>query len=333
MSPTKASVSVLVSGILAILGSAFSIFGIAIGILGLSLAPQPETGPMVPAYVKSIALVSMLIFLVMAVFGVITGIGLIRLKNWARISIIAFSGITVFFGGSVLAFLLAMPFPVTPAGPPINPSVVKSIMVLVYGLPVLISIWWLVLFNRESTKAQFAGMPSESLSGIPVGPSCPLPVQIIAVFYLFSLLWVFVIPFLKMPIPAIFFGHATYGAGGQALFGFTFVLLGIGAIGLLKLQKWSYPLVLGMQGFWLLSGAVTFFSPNYAGLMQDMLSQMHLPENTAFPYSGQQLQFFSLFGLLFSLLPIGILISYRRRFLEAAAGRAARREADPISVR
>lgn len=83
------------------------------------------------------------------------------------------------------------------------------------------------------------------------------------------------------------------------------------------------PLVLGMQGFWLLSGIVTVFSPTYAKLAQDMLSQMHLPGNVAFPESVGQIQFFSSFGLLFSILPIGILVFYYRRFMEAASAREA----------
>ena len=280
---------------------------------------------MIPAYVKSIAFVSLLLFLGVAVFGVFTGIGLIRLKNWARISILAFSGITAFFGGTVLAFLLVMPFPMSPAGSPMDPGIVKGIVVLAYGLPVLISIWWLVLFNRKSTKAQFTGALAGGLPVAPAAPACPLPVQIIAVFFLFSLLGVFVIPFVQLPIPLVIFGRAIYGPGGKALLGLASVLLGIGAIGLLRLKRWSYPLVLGMQGFWLLSGIVTAFTPTYPRLIQEMLSQMSVPETMAFPYSVRQFQFFFLFGLLFSVLLIGILVFYRRRFMEAASAREALR--------
>jgi hypothetical protein len=95
----------------------------------------------------------LLFFLGTSIFGILTGIELIRLKNWARISILTFSGITTFFGGSALAFLLVMPFPTPQGGPPIAPGAIKSILGLAYGIPVLISIWWLVLFNLRNTKA------------------------------------------------------------------------------------------------------------------------------------------------------------------------------------
>jgi hypothetical protein len=320
VSSTKPSVAVLISGILAILGSAFAILAIAFSLMALYLLPLPATAPVMPSYVKSIGTVSMLIFLGIAVFGVFTGIGLIRLRNWARISVLIFSGLTVFFGGGALFFLLATPFPVNPTGPPVDPGALKAIVLLVYGLPVLICIWWLALFNLKGTKAQFAGRPSETSPGISQ-PACPLPVQIIAVFFLFSLLSVIVIPLLRLPIPVVMFGHALYGLAGKTLFVLTGIFLGIGAIGLLKLKKWSYPLVLGIQGFWLLSGAVSVFSPTFPGLMQEMLSQMHFPENVPFPYSMRQFQFFSSFGLLFSVLIIAILLFYRRRFMEAVSAR------------
>jgi hypothetical protein len=42
--------------------------------------------------------------------------------------------------------------------------------------------------------------------------------------------------------------------------------------------------------------------------MQEMLSQMHFPENMSFPFSMRQLRFLSSLGLLLSVLVIGILV-------------------------
>ncbi len=204
----------------------------------------------------------------------------------------------MFFGGTALLVLLAIPFPINPSGPPVDPGAVKAVVLLVYGIPVLISIWWLVLFNLKGTKAQFAGTSSETSPGIPSAPACPLPVQIIAVCFLFSVLWMLVMPFLQMPFPAVFFGHPFYGTSGKILIVLAGLLLGAGSIGLLKLKKWSYP-------------------------MQEMRSQMHLPENAVFAYSIRQLQLFWSLGLLFSILIIAILLFYRRRFMEAASAREA----------
>jgi hypothetical protein len=320
VSSTKASVAVLISGILAILGSAFGILGACVSLMGLYLTPQPEPRSAMPAYATAVAAVGMLIFLGLAVFGIFIGIGLIRLRNWARLSILIGSAITVFFGAAALAFLLAIPFPASPGGPLVNPNAVKVVVAMVYGVPVAISIWWLLLFNQESTKKQFSGAPSQGLEGTLLAPACPLLVQVIAVFFLFSLLWVVCLPFLHIPIPIIFFGHRSSSVGGKALFGLTSMLLAVGAIGLLKLRKWSYPLVLGVQSFWLVSAAVSTLSPTYTRIMQGVLSEMQ-PPTAAIPFSVGQLRFISFIGILFSLLILGILVFYRRRFMEAASAR------------
>jgi hypothetical protein len=174
----------------------------------------------------------------------------------------------------------------------------------------------------ERNEGAVAGTSSETSPGIPSAPACPLPVQTIAFCFLFSVLWMLVVPFLQMPFPAVFFGHPFYGTSGKVLIVLAGLLLGAASIGLLKLKKWSYPLVLG-QGFWLLSGTITISAQISPGLMQEMRSQMHLPENAVFAYSMRQLQLFWSLGLLFSILIIAMLLFYRRRFMDAASAREA----------
>jgi hypothetical protein len=115
-----------------------------------------------PPYATAVAAVGRLVLVGLAVFGIITGIGLIRLKNWARVSILIWSAITVFFAGTALAFLLAIPFPLSPGGALVNPLAVEVAVALVYGIPVLIRIWWLLLFSQKSRKEQFTDALSET---------------------------------------------------------------------------------------------------------------------------------------------------------------------------
>jgi len=98
--------------------------------------------------------------LVFSVFGIATGIGLLYLRNWARISVLIWSGLLVFFGtiGIPVAYLTSFsPTPNAPALPPESMQVVRWILLVICGLPLLIGGWWLVLFNRKSVKAHFAG--------------------------------------------------------------------------------------------------------------------------------------------------------------------------------
>ncbi len=55
----------------------------------------------------------------------------------------------------------------------------------------------------------------------------------------------------------------------------------VSGVGLLKLKPWSYSLTLGLQVFWLASGAVSMLSPNYNAVMEsflkDVQSSLHSP--------------------------------------------------------
>lgn len=92
----------------------------------------------------------------LSLFGIVTGIGLIYLRNWARISILIWGGMLVFFGGIDIPIAFLMPIPPTPSAPDLPAAgiqAVRLILLAIYGMPLLIGIWWLILFNRKTVKA------------------------------------------------------------------------------------------------------------------------------------------------------------------------------------
>src|SRR3984893_1513545 len=142
----------------------------------------------------------------LAVFGIFTGVGVLRLKNWARISALVWSGITAAICGFGLAFLAFIPLPI-PASSPTPVSIMTLVRVttgLFYAVPLVIAIWWLILFNRKAISAQFvasgvdipldaSGFPTQTTSD--ARPALPLPITVVAVFLLLSLFSVFLLPF------------------------------------------------------------------------------------------------------------------------------------------
>ena len=86
MSSSKPSASVIVAGGFVILGSALAIFVCALGLIGTALIPNTPGRENLPA---SAAIVILLFFMAVAVFGILTAVGLFRLKSWARISALA----------------------------------------------------------------------------------------------------------------------------------------------------------------------------------------------------------------------------------------------------
>jgi hypothetical protein len=83
---------------------------------------------------------------VLGVIGIITGVGLLRLKSWARKLAIAWS-----IGSSLLCFA-ALASPEFKSGVRLNPAGILTLMLFLFP----INAWWLFLFFRPATKLLFA---------------------------------------------------------------------------------------------------------------------------------------------------------------------------------
>ena len=324
----KASPSVTAAAVVAIIGSMLVACGGALAALGLFMAPpSPQIAAISPA-VKTLTECLMGFVVALGIFGMVTGVGLLRLKNWARIATLIWSGLAVFFCALTLAFVAIAPFP-TPPNAPVNAlEFVKAAVFIFYGLPLAIGVWWLILFNRKGVTAQFArstpatvdasGFPAELGSGLV--PACPLPLMVLGGFLLFSTLSIFFVFF--FPFPAVVFGHALRGAAGTIVFMTACLACGAAGIGLLRLKEFGFWLALGLQAFWLLSGIVTVSSPNYFPLMRELMTEMQA--RLGGPYSEyplEHLQLYAYAGLMAPVLIGAILLFYRARFLEACAAR------------
>jgi len=201
-------------------------------------------------------------------------------------------------------------------------------MLIVYGMPLLMGIWWLVLFSRKSVKAQFRGTTTSADPGLPQKPACPLPISVLAWFYITSILNLLFLPFLPFHVPIFVFGRVLPGSVGLAVLILSCLAFSLAGIGLLKLKPWSYSLTIGLQLFWLASTAVTVLSPNYNSVMDSFMKEMqasfHLPETQFFPANfADHYGWTVVLGLLLAGAILGLLVYYRPRFLEAASRAAA----------
>ena len=143
--PTNSTIDgkVKVTGILAITCNAFFVFGI--------LAMEFQSGghgEMANFYANSIVLTFPL-----AGWGIVTGIGLLRVWRWARISTLVFSGLLAAFGIAEAVASLLMPGDVdTPRWEVI---MFKTFLILLDLIPIAAGIAWLVFFTRKDVKAYF----------------------------------------------------------------------------------------------------------------------------------------------------------------------------------
>ena len=265
----------------------------------------------------------------LAIFGIVTCVGVLRLRSWARISILVWAGVMTFFSGLSLLFIAFVPFPAAPASSPVDPSVVRAVVMFVYGVPLLIGAWWLVLFNQKSVKEEFSPTGSADAAGtvaIPQAPRCPLPLAILAWISIASMaISLLVYPLLHLPVTMILFGHIFHGRVGAVVFFGTLFLNLAGAIGLLKLQRWSYPLMLGLYFFWMVSGTVSVLSPRFEQNMRDMVAQMSGQEGQAGQTMFVYTRTFGILSLLPAILIIWLFLYYHTRFVEACAAKEAAR--------
>ncbi len=155
----KRSAGVTVIVILSMFGSLLTFTMGIFMLVVMIVAPVPSSNqiPSSLIFIKVIFLLGSLMYLLPAVWGIVTSIGLWRLKNWARISIIVFSVLLILMGGFSGLMTLVVPMPPTPNGT-VDPSVMTGIRISMGAFMLAlagIGVWWLVFFNRSKVKEQF----------------------------------------------------------------------------------------------------------------------------------------------------------------------------------
>jgi hypothetical protein len=329
--PVKASASVLAAAVVAILAAVLTLLSCSFAFFGILLFPLPAGTAALPPGLRTATLVILAIMVAVSVFGIVTGVGLILLRNWARISALVWGGLCVCFGGIGIPFAFLLPnfSPLnTPGLPEGTEQLIKWMLVFLYGLPLVAGVWWLILFNRKSVKAQFAGAGALADAALAQKPRRPLPVTVLAWFYLTSILNLVFLPFMPLHVPIFVFGIALPAGAGLAVLLLTALGFFAGGVGILKLKPWSYSLTIGLQMFWMASTAVSLLSPNYQGAIaafwKDMQARTYLPETQFSPEPFAHLfGWIMKFGFVFAGVILGILVYYRPRFLAAASAAKA----------
>ncbi len=335
----KRSIGVTLSAILSLLGSALTL---GLGVLAIFIlfffAPTRANFSGVAAAPKAIFVMVALVYILPAIWGVITSIGLFLLKNWARISIIVFSVILILMGALVGVVMLLMPLPATP-NEAASPSTMTGIRLFMgafwFGIAG-IGVWWLILFNRPKVKAQFGSTvePHSIADGSQLLPAHisatatqtsangrPLSITIIAWLLLVGCAF-FPINFL-IHAPAMFFTKLVTGYGAAVyLFLYLIANLTIG-IGLLRLNPTARIAGIAYYVFAILNAGTFYLAPGGHDRMLALVSasQAMFPWTQQMQQSGPQfdpmpfMTVFSVIGLLGILVPLYFLITRKQAFV------------------
>ena len=345
--PMRRSVGVMVIAILALIGSAGAIGIGALALLGIvaGSAAQPKDYSGSPVFLRAIMLMLPLIYILPGVWGIVTGIGLLQLKNWARISIIIFSvlllAFALIFGLSSSVFFLTNP---PPGMDHQEVAFVRVFMLMLAATLIGVGVWWLVFFNRAKVREQFvapmfAGLPAGQ-AGYPIQPSYhvqppppttsvpvvpqppqrplrPLSITIIA--------WLMLVGCLFLPInlalhtPASLFVWVLTGWRADAFYLVVMALLVFIGIGLLRLYPYARLVGIGYLVFAILNSAVFFFAPGARARLARILELQHslFPGLQGAPPQMDPMPFIvvgGVIGFLAALVPLYFLIAKKHAF-------------------
>jgi hypothetical protein len=228
---TAAAVIALVGSVGALLFGSLTVFGGLLATQDPSLVAAPED-PAVPPLAMFVAIGGSQ--LALGVCGTVSAVGLLRLRNWARLSFVAFSALLGTFSScGVLLSLIAIPAlglaPPQPEVPQGVLIVVMSLMVLTATTGLALGIWWLIYFNRASVRAQFTG-------GKPSVPDAVtrIPARIVVIAWLLIANGL-MIPFqLVSDYPLVMFGFVIEGWTGRAIAVAMTVVASVAGVGLLR---------------------------------------------------------------------------------------------------
>lgn len=285
-------------------------------------------------------------YALVAAWGIATGIGILQLRPWARISIIVMSAMAIFVAVCGGLGLMLVPFLLkqTPDVPPAVIKVIVVVWIVALLIPLAIAIWWLVLFTRARVRLEFATRGAAAVSsaiqgaGIapdlaptfapaPSTPQIPTSVLVIAIVFLagggFALLG---LPFtIRSNMPNMFLGILIRGWTAWTYLT-VFALLQIGlSIAVLKRGAWALDALIAFLLFTAANWTLFTISPSRKAFFDTIMRQQTFPPgvnadamtsfmNTVLPISMA-------FGLLLVVVMLYFLFTRRKAYRAACDAR------------
>jgi hypothetical protein len=308
---------VTIAAVAVFVGSALTLLSAALMIFAFAVMPATEA---TPAFTRSAGLIMSIFMLGLAAWGIATGISLLRVREWARISMIVFSGLLLVMAVPGLLMMLVIPLPTPPVSafpqgeaiPPLEHlmTAVRIGMAIFYALLALLGGWWLYFFNSRPIREIFRGgatTPSTNWTPavlapteMPGAPKRPVSITIIAYLALVGACMFPVLNILHLPLTFLGF-FFTGGKASLIVVGYMSVQL-LMAYGLLKLEMWGRNLAIYYFNFAIFNSIISVVLPGaqarYEEAMTAMQGSLGLPPT--------QFQFPLWFSLVFSLPWIAI---------------------------
>lgn len=325
------SVGVTISAAVVLLGCGIALVSAAFMVLGF--AEMAARGA-APPFGKIAGVFLVLFMLCLAGWGIATGISLLRLREWARISMLVFSGFLLVVSFPGILMMLFVPFP---APPGVSDPEIQNVMaatrigmVVFYAVLAVLGGVWLYFFNRGAVKDQFRGSevpgpsPASAWAAAAIAPASPKrPISITIIAYL-SLIGACVLPLIQvMHVPMMFMGIFYTGwKASLIIMGFMTVQF-LMAYGLLKLEPWGRSLAIYYFNFAIFNSIISVILPGAQARFDEAAAMM---QGTVGLPAGSPGKFPIWSGLIFSLPIIAVQLWFvvtRKQAFERPHGSSA----------
>ena len=327
----KRTFGIIFSGVLLLLGALFQLLlAFLMAFTGVFLHKQIASGrlpnapasPPMPGWMPIFIYAICAVFIALAVWGILTAIGLFRVRRWARYSVLVIGGILALFSLVSLLLTLAMLLAPLPVAAGMNASQVHSaqavtrvvfgVIAFLHAICCAIGVFWLVYFNKSRVREIFAGLPGQA-------PESPRPflISIFAVLILIGAVSCLVMMF--VPLPGVFFGLILHGWWKAAFYLVHALLLAAAGIGLWRLREWGRLLTMALQVIGVVQYVVYLVHPSlylrYTAEVNQIINPMQQPPS---PLQIQSLLHSVSFGI--GILFLGAIIAVLHYYRGAFAG-------------
>lgn len=324
----KRPFGVVFSAIILILGSLFQLLmALAMAFSGIILQKQIRSGELpgstaatpVPDWMPVFIYVICAFIVALAVWGISTAVGLIRMRRWARYSILIIGGLLAVFSFIQLMMMLLMMLVPLPVPANVDASQIQTVhtmtriifgvMALFYGIVCAVGVSWLIYFNRKMVRDAFTAEP-----GTIVKSRRPILISVLAVLNMIGsgccLLLIFI------PLPALIIGWMLDGWGKMALYLVIAALTASVGVGLWRLKEWGRLLALAMQAFGIVFCGVYMVRPSLMLRHIAEIQQRMYPMQPQLPPPFPTSMYSAIFGfdILLYIAIVAVLIYYRKAF-------------------
>jgi hypothetical protein len=244
--PIPVILSAILLGLLALLQLAGAVSMVAAGFLFLKGAPfraTPTPMPLPASFLPIMMFALSLFYAALAVWSIWTLIGLVRMRSWARYSILVIAGCVTLFGAFLTLTNIAIPFvmPNAQLGTQAAPQPVHAgpfiFMALIFAIFTAIAISQLIYYNLAKTRAIFQQYAPVNLAPPNTSTGRPRPTAITIISWFFLISGPLTLLYAFLPFPAYLLGFTLPGLAGHLFYAF-FAIVGFAiGYGLFRLRS------------------------------------------------------------------------------------------------